>query len=189
MPSPPPASGFPSPRPISRRSLRHALNSSPSQAAHQLNAPPQPCAKPVPWFPNEGVHRDSLSKKFSDMEWASLASGPHCAILISSRASSSPTQDQWSRTRVYQFERKLRQDEKEKERAAALWFFAALTAPHPSAASRSEDGPKTRIAVRRGATSRLGGARILRGLAGWARRSAWRSLTGGDKEWTGPSLA
>jgi hypothetical protein len=56
------------------------------------------------------------------------------------------TQDQQSSARMFQFERRLPQDEKEKARAAALWFFAALTAQHHSAASRSEDGPKPRIA-------------------------------------------
>src|SRR2546430_16476178 len=44
------------------------------------------------------------------------------------------------------FERRPSQDGKEKERAAALWFFSALTDRHHTAASWSENGPKTRIA-------------------------------------------
>jgi hypothetical protein len=90
---------------------------------------------------------------------------------------------------MYQFERRLPQDEKEKERAAVLWFFAALIDQHHSAASWSEDGPKTRIASEERRRIEIGGARSLPGLVAWAQRSAWRSLTAGDGVWIGPSLA
>src|SRR5882724_3211031 len=84
--------------------------------------------------------------KFSDIARAQLASGLLAPFLPQKKQAFRAEQDRQSRKRMCQFERRPSQDEKEKERAAALWFFSALTDQHHTAASWSEDSPKTRIA-------------------------------------------
>jgi hypothetical protein len=84
--------------------------------------------------------------EFSDMARAQWVSGSLAPPLPQEQQAFRPSQDRRSRKSMCQFERRLSQDEKEKERAADLWFFSALTDQHFTAASRPEGGPKTRIA-------------------------------------------
>jgi hypothetical protein len=77
-------------------------------------------AKRVPGGPNGGFQQYGSSMKFSHIARAQLASGLLAPPLPQDKQASRAEQDRQSRKRMCQFERRRSQDEKEKERAAAL---------------------------------------------------------------------